>query len=68
MTHDEWRERILHRYDLEELFNVLSITTENVLDMFFERVYNNLDALEVKDPEGFSDEEAEPDCQGPPYF
>jgi len=57
MTQEELRERIISRYDLDEFCDVLEISFEEVLDMFMDRVYNNLKALEITFDE---DEEGEP--------
>ena len=57
----EWEElksRILSRYDVEELCDVLGIGTEDIVDNFQELVYNRVSDLEIDSPEGY-DEEAE---------
>ncbi len=62
MDEETLRQRILARYDLDEFCDVLNISFEEVLDMFIDRVYNNLSALEITLNE---EEEEEPGCEGP---
>lgn len=57
MIEEELRTRILQRYDIEEFCEVLEVGVEDILDMFLDRVYNKLSALEINDPEGFTDED-----------
>ncbi len=63
VTEEELRDRILARYDIEEFCDVMEIDLEEVLDMFMDRVYNNIKSLDINAPE--IDDGTEPNCSEP---
>lgn len=58
LTMDEVIERILARYDVEDLLEALDITSEELLDRFEDKFINRLDLFaEEVDEEPLEDEE-----------
>lgn len=48
LTMDEVRERILKRYDAEDLLEALDISSEELLDRFEDKFINRLQVLEAE--------------------
>ncbi len=44
---EDVKDRLLSKYDIEDLCDVLGITTEDILDNFQTLVYNKLTELEI---------------------
>ena len=59
MTSEDLRERILARYEIDEFCEVLEITMEDLLDSFLDKVYNNVNSLDVLGPGESYDEESD---------
>jgi len=58
LTMDEVRERVLARYDAEDLLEALDITSEELLDRFEDKFINRLHKFE-EDLESYTEDEDE---------
>ena len=59
LTMDEIKERILVRYDADDLVEALDISYEELLDRFEDKFINRLDKFEEEIEEDIKDEEQE---------
>jgi len=63
LTMDEIKERVLTRYDIDDLLTLLDVTAEEIVDRFEDKFINRLslfeEELEGQETDKWSDEEDE---------
>ena len=63
LTMDEIRERVLTRYDIDDLLTLLDVTAEEIVDRFEDKFINRLsifdEELSEQELEDWSDDEQE---------